>query len=82
MTATSRGKAASLGGQATKQRSDDFARAIKPLLDEASSQGVRNNAGLADYLTMRQICTSTGNRTWNERQVYNLRMRLKRLGAE
>jgi hypothetical protein len=35
------------------------------MLKAAMSEGVRTNAGIADYLTMRGVRTPMGNRTWN-----------------
>jgi hypothetical protein len=75
-------RAPDLRGTSAKSQADNFARFVEPRLKEAIAEGVRSNACIADYLTMRGIRTATGNRTWDERQVSNLRVRLKGLGAD
>ena len=71
--------ASRLRGAASRQKSDEEAVTLAPLLSEAVENGAANAPQIADYLTRKGVRTPNGDRIWSDRHVYALLKRLKRI---
>ena len=72
-------EAARVTGVALRQRADELAVALSPVISHAVENGAKNAPQIADYLTERGILTPKGGRIWNDRHVYAILKRLKRI---
>ena len=72
-------QASRLRSLALKQRSDEQAVTLAPLISEAVESGAANAPQIADFLTRNGIRTPNGARIWNDRHIYAILKRLKRI---
>ncbi len=65
--------------QQNKENADEFARKMKPVVDELKSKGFKSVRSLTKEFNKRSIATYTGKTHWHVQTVYSLLKRIKDL---
>jgi DNA invertase Pin-like site-specific DNA recombinase len=74
-------RARELGQAAVREKAEQFACLMVPMIDAIVRSGIVTDAGIAEALNLRRVATARGG-NWHAQTVKNVRARAARLAAE